>query len=131
MCNGHVTQDRLIWKLKLPLKIKIFCWYLRKGVILTKDNLARRNWNGDKKCVYCTHSETIQHLFFDCHFTKFIWRAIYFSFGITMPSNVNHMFHGWLQGMNPTIKTKILVGAIAMCWSLWISQNDVVFISVH
>jgi hypothetical protein len=32
----------LIWKLKLPLKIKVFLWYLYKGVILTKDNLARR-----------------------------------------------------------------------------------------
>ena len=32
--------NTLIWKLKLPLKIKVFMWYLYKGVILTKDNLA-------------------------------------------------------------------------------------------
>ena len=32
----------LVWKLKLPLKIKVFMWYLYKGVILIKDNLARR-----------------------------------------------------------------------------------------
>jgi hypothetical protein len=39
-----VPSDRnmLIWKLKLPLKIKIFLWYLARGVILTKDNLAKR-----------------------------------------------------------------------------------------
>jgi hypothetical protein len=31
------------WKLKIPIRIKVFGWYLRKGVVLTKDNLAKRN----------------------------------------------------------------------------------------
>jgi hypothetical protein len=35
------------WKAKVPLKIKIFLWYLRNGVVLTKDNLAKRHW---KRC---------------------------------------------------------------------------------
>jgi hypothetical protein len=30
-----------LWKLKLPLKIKIFLWYLGRGVILTEDNLLK------------------------------------------------------------------------------------------
>jgi len=40
--NGiKVMQE--IWQMKIPLKTKIFMWFLKKGVILTKDNLARRN----------------------------------------------------------------------------------------
>jgi len=40
--NGvRVSQD--IWQNKLPMKIKIFLWYLKKDVVLTKDNLVRRN----------------------------------------------------------------------------------------
>jgi hypothetical protein len=35
-----ISNEKL-WKLKLPLRIKIFGWYLRKGVVLTKDNLAK------------------------------------------------------------------------------------------
>jgi len=34
----------LFWRLKIPLKVKIFIWLLHKGVILTKDNLIRRRW---------------------------------------------------------------------------------------
>ena len=30
------------WKLKIPLKIKKFLWYLKRGVILTKDNLKTK-----------------------------------------------------------------------------------------
>jgi hypothetical protein len=60
--NGvRVSQD--IWQRKLPMKIKIFMWYLKREVILTKDNLARRNWTGDKSRCLCHFSESIQHLF--------------------------------------------------------------------
>ena len=65
--NGNVQFDKHLWKLKMPLKIKIFMWYLKRGVILTKDNLARRNWNGNKQCCFCSSDKTIQHIFFDCH----------------------------------------------------------------
>jgi hypothetical protein len=37
-----IPYNTFIWKLKLPLKIKVFMWYLYKRVILTKDNLVRR-----------------------------------------------------------------------------------------
>jgi hypothetical protein len=36
---NSISNNKL-WKLKIPLWIKVFRWYLRKGVILTKDNLA-------------------------------------------------------------------------------------------
>ena len=31
-----VPYNTLIWKLKLALKIKVFMWYLYKGVVLTR-----------------------------------------------------------------------------------------------
>ena len=54
--------------MKRPLKLKIFAWYIRKGVILTKDNIIKRNWHESTKCVFCAHDETIKHLFFQCKF---------------------------------------------------------------
>jgi hypothetical protein len=32
---------------KSPLKIKIFVWYLWRGVVLIKDNLIKHNWKED------------------------------------------------------------------------------------
>jgi hypothetical protein len=34
-----VFLKKYIWKIKVPLKIRIFMWFLYKKVILTKDNL--------------------------------------------------------------------------------------------
>jgi hypothetical protein len=38
--NGVVDMNRKLWKVRIPLKNKIFMWYVYKGVVLTKDNLA-------------------------------------------------------------------------------------------
>jgi hypothetical protein len=75
-----MSNNIVIWKLKLALKIKVFLWYLYKGVILTKDNLARRRWQGDSQCCFCSSEETIQPLLFDYHFARFVWRVIHISF---------------------------------------------------
>jgi hypothetical protein len=71
-----VDNNKMIWKMKIPLKTKVFGWYLRRGVILTKDNRAKRNWHGNKSCIFCHHDETIKHLFFQCRFTRSIWSII-------------------------------------------------------
>ena len=61
LVNNGIKVTQKIWHMKVPLKIKIFLWFLKKGVILTKDNLARRNWNGSKACCFCSAPETFQH----------------------------------------------------------------------
>jgi hypothetical protein len=125
--NGYIEKNKIIWKLKMPLKIKIFMWYLLKGIVLTKDNLTRRNWNGSLRCCFCMKNESIHQLFFECHFSKFLWRAIQFSFGLYPPHSISHMFGNWLVGVSKKIKKLILVGASAICWALWLSRNDMVF----
>jgi hypothetical protein len=122
-----VACNSLLWKLKIPLRIKIFLWYLKRGVVLTKDNLARRNWHGCKQCVFCSHPETIQHLFFDCHFARFLWRAVQVSFNISTPTSVEHLFNDWATSVGNRFKKITLVGAAAVCWAMWTSQNNMVF----
>jgi hypothetical protein len=124
---ANVWENRLIRKLKLPLKIKIFLWYLNKRVTLTKDNLVRRNWTGNTKCVFCTCEETIQHLFFDYHFASFLWRALQFIFGIHRPASISDLFTNWLLGKGLKSRKQILVGATALCWAIWTSRNDIIF----
>ncbi len=125
--NGYIDRNKCIWKLKMPLKIKIFMWYLLKGVVLTKDNLARRNWNSSLRCSFCLKNKSIQHLFFDCHVAKFLWRAVQFSFGFNLPVSVSHIFDGWFLEVDKKMSKLILVGASAICWAIWLSRNNIVF----
>jgi hypothetical protein len=74
LINNRMTNiNKQLWRIKIPLKIKIFMWYINKEVVLTKDNLAKRNWDGNKQCRFCQHDKTIQHLCFYCYYARFIW----------------------------------------------------------
>jgi hypothetical protein len=128
LLNGHIVfLKKYIWKMKVPLKIKIFMWFLHKKVILTKDNLAKRNWQGCVKCCFCDQDETIQHLFISCPFTKMIWRIIYMAFNIPPPSNITNMFGNWLNGVAKKDKVHIRVGVCALLWAIWNVRNDYIF----
>ena len=128
MINSHILPNNpLLWKIKVPLKVKIFLWLLYKKVILTKDNLARKNWKGNKKCCFCNLDENIHHLFFDCPFAKFIWRVISIAFNIQIPESTSHVYGAWFTNFDASIKYQMLVGTGAICWAIWFSRNDYVF----
>jgi hypothetical protein len=116
-----------VYKMKVPLKIKIFMWFLYKRVLLTKDNLAKRNWNGSKTCCFCNQMETIQHLFIECIFAKKLWRIIHMTFNIPPPTNITNLFGNWLHGMPKKDKVQIPVGVCAVLWTIWNKWNDIIF----
>ena len=120
-------RHKFIWKLKIPLKIKNFLWYLQRGIILTKDNLARKNWTGSQKYCGCNSNETINHLFLDCHYARMVWRVIFFATGLTPPRSISQMFSSWLSNQHIKIRQLIWVGVAAVCWAIWRSRNDIVF----
>ena len=70
-------------------------------------------------------------MFFDYHIAKFVWNQLYFTFGINPPRSVNHMLGSWLSGFSAQLRKMMLVGASALCWSVWLCRNEVVFQKVY
>ena len=69
--DGHnIYLQNYVWKLKIPQKIKIFMWFLHKKILLTKDNLAKRNWKSNSHCSFCGNDENIEQLFYFLPFCK-------------------------------------------------------------
>jgi len=58
-------------------KCKVFVWILIHGKLLTADNLVKRGWPHEEKCVLCNGPlETGLHLCLCCSFAKAIWSQI-------------------------------------------------------
>jgi len=70
-----VFPFKILWRLRIPLKVKAFVWLVIKGRIL-KDNLSKRGWKGSNFCEFCGAAERIDHLFFACSFARFFWNVI-------------------------------------------------------
>jgi hypothetical protein len=75
-----MPNNSYLWKIKIPLKIKVFICLLYREAILTKDNLVKRNWHENIMCCFCDSLESIQHLFFNCALAMFIWRVMQITF---------------------------------------------------
>jgi hypothetical protein len=39
----------------------------------TKINLKKRGWNGATQCMFCAMDKDIDHLFFSCPVSRYIW----------------------------------------------------------
>ena len=100
---------------------------LKYKVLLTKDNLAKRQWNGCKKCCFYDFIETIDHLFLACPFARIVWRMIFYTYNLPPPTNITNMFGNWLNGIDKKTKARIRIGVSALCWSIWTCRNDIVF----
>jgi hypothetical protein len=132
MYNGLVIKlgtpvNCWTWKAKIPLKIKIFLWYLKNGAVLTKDNLVKRQWKGCTKCYFCTEQKTIQHLLFDCPMARLLWGIVCVTFGITKPVDMGHLLGPWLRSFSNNQRNLVLIGVAALYWALWITRKDLVF----
>jgi hypothetical protein len=107
-------RHKMIWKLKISLNIKIFLWYLRRGIVLTKDNLARKNWKGSQKCCGCNSNEAIKHLFRDRRYAKMVWMIIFYVACLTPPRSISHMFNSCLSNQSKKIRNLMWVGVAAI-----------------
>ena len=106
-------------------------WFLYRKEILTKDNLAKRNWNGCTKCCFRDQEETIHHLFISCPFARMVWRVVFMALNIHPPTSVANLFGNWLRGVDKKEKVQIRVGVCAMLWAIWNTRNDVIFNSAN
>ncbi|WVZ92703.1 hypothetical protein U9M48_038749, partial [Paspalum notatum var. saurae] len=90
--NLQEGRNQFVWGLHGKGYFSISSMYKHlRGVILTKDNLAKRNWKGKRNCEFCSKQETIQHLFFESHYAKFLWRAV------TVLFRETHWIRLWAQ----------------------------------
>lgn len=97
--NANVFYNKSLWKLKVPLHIKIFMWYLLGDVILTKDNLSRRNWQENKNVC----SAIYINLYNTCFLCVIILVSIGGSLIVVLASIYldmwNMLFGSWLLGV--------------------------------
>lgn len=48
-----------LWKNKMPLKVKIFMWLCYHNRVQTLDQIKKRGWKGNTKCMLCGLEENI------------------------------------------------------------------------
>jgi len=95
--------------------------------ILTKDNLIKRKWQGDTKCMFCEMDESIDHLFFQCPIARVVWSIVAKCFGATnIPNNLQQSWK-WCETWIPYGQKYHPWGIAATCWAIWKNRNKTCF----
>jgi hypothetical protein len=102
-------------------------WLIENDAILTRDNLARRGWQGDKRCNFCLENESINHLFFDCAMARYVWSLVAYVVGADCRPCSLDQFWVWAKQFLPRGGKFWYEGLSAICWALWRMRNKIHF----
>lgn len=114
----------IIWKCKIPLKIKFFLWQAFNNKLPVGKSLLRRGWRGDGKCCVCGVMETVNHVLFGCVLVKFVWAIVKEVFCLeSIPTSLQSFSEMWLQGKGPLPKRLMMFLFAGLAWMLWVTRN--------
>ncbi|XP_020249444.1 uncharacterized protein LOC109826834 [Asparagus officinalis] len=118
-----------VWgKLNYP-KHTFVLWLAVQNRLLTHDRLMRRGTINSNICLLCagTASETRNHLFFDCPFSREVWLAIMDWLRMTWQSCEWELLMNWFytrqrgNGFKTNVRRLALAATV---YRLWIERNN-------
>lgn len=62
-----------LWKIDVPLKIKVFLWRLAHQSLPTADILNHRNMSTSSTCGLCGSADSWQHSLLHCNMARCVW----------------------------------------------------------
>ncbi|XP_020096969.1 uncharacterized protein LOC109716078, partial [Ananas comosus] len=126
--NGHTDNCwdgwKQLWGLAVAPRVKTFLWKYFWKRLPTKDFLQQRGLTQSNLCALCGEAaENIQHLFFQCRYSKEVWHIFQLDWGKVI--NVQQLHDGcWLTSKVPN-DLKAMIASIL--WCIWKSRCATLF----
>ena len=118
-----------LWKSSCQPKREVFCWLLLKHRLSTRKLLKRKNMFLESySCVLYHQSaeESLQHLFFHCHFAQSCWNLL------GMANLIQNDTIATLSLFEAHLQTPIFMEiVISMLWAIRTQRNDCIFKNLH
>lgn len=121
---------KVLWKMRVPNKVRSFWWRTCNNILATKENLFKRKCARDNLCPICeSEVESIEHLLFWCPWAESVW----FGCNVKPFGNLggNASVVKWVADMVdklPIKEAETFMGKVAnIAWHIWKTRNDFVF----
>ncbi|XP_056695389.1 uncharacterized protein [Spinacia oleracea] len=129
--GAQVGWKRLICNTHASPKSTFIMWLAVQNRLATKDILIRWQLNIDDTCgLYQLESESLEHLFFSCSYSKEIWRQVLLYLGVT------RIVLPWQEEVQIAVKRsrskqkkacKYSIAFIESVYCIWLQRNSKVF----
>lgn len=80
-----------------------------------------------KKYAFCCEQETIDHLFFICKISKYVWSIMALTIGASCRPESIDQYMMWVSHFLPHGRKFYYAGLSATCWAIWKQRNRACF----
>ncbi|XP_021844803.2 uncharacterized protein [Spinacia oleracea] len=126
-----VSWKRIICNSKASPKATFIVWLALQNRLATKERLLKWNMQIDGGCVSCqTQVETLEHLFYECIFSKRVWSSVLSKIGVDITIQTWQGEIDWeakkSRGTKP--RDKICnMAFVETIYNIWLQRNSKVF----
>ncbi|KAA3457985.1 reverse transcriptase [Gossypium australe] len=111
-----------LWKIDIPLKIKLFIWKISLNYLATRVNMSLRNLTSNSLCPRCgVGEETMNHLFRGCPVSVTIWTDLSDVISVLFPSTE---FVEWLTKAMANLPLNVCRLFCVTLWAIWEDRNS-------
>jgi hypothetical protein len=122
-----VEWHGVVWFSAAIPKHAFFLWLAFQDALTTREKMCRWGYTGDILCLFCSFKqESLAHIFFECSFSRRIWRSIMADYKVLDPPNDWDLIVKWssagMKGKNLYSTARKLCFA-ATVYNLWMQRN--------
>ena len=116
----NYKEWKQLWKLKLPSKIKVFCWRLALDSIPTASVLKRKNLAATPECKICgAEDDTWDHSLLRCTMSRCVWALLDEDLSELLASLRIVDPKQWLFFMCSNVPQAESTHILVTCWAIW------------
>lgn len=126
--SGLIARNHeRLWKIKVPMNVRIFIWLMLDNKILTQQVLIYRGCAVQTGCHLChrTEAETRDHLMWYCSFSSGFWRGLMAQHNIRygQGDNIRDTWTNTGRALTHDNRARWDVIWAAGAWALWRERN--------
>jgi hypothetical protein len=117
-CRDLRASD--VWNTTLPLRIQIFLSMMFHDRLETAVQLKSRKWVRPNKCKLCGVVEDLDHLFFRCPTSQFIWCWVRDALGrVSFPTSLEEFLSGMVGDPGRDCNRTFIFLLAGVTWAIW------------
>lgn len=109
--------------------MSLYALLARLNELNAKDKIIKWNSNVDLKCTLCLqHEDDINHLFFNCPYSSYIWNEFKCKLGIQQINSCNIItIFDLLAHISKAYKRLVSIAITSIIWNIQCKRNSYIF----
>jgi hypothetical protein len=124
--NMEAGSWKLLWKVQVPAKIRMFLWRLSKHSLPTEDVRAHRHMSDSPSCGLCGSPDSWRHSLVSCTTSRCTWALVDDELAQSLISTSEPSAKQWLFTLQEVLPHEKFVLLSVTLWAIWTARRKAI-----